>query len=157
MTDKQKEITERLKREFEVCDKHILRIHQAMERLGLPIPLSVDDYVYMNDEQIACVDQFIFRFSKLQDAMGAKIFRLILSYLGDDVTSLPMRDVLNRLERYELLPSVDEWIYLRDLRNDLAHDYPLLEANVVAILNQLFVKVEELISIYTKIAKQVTF
>jgi hypothetical protein len=155
MTDKEKEITERLQREFEVCDKHILRIRQAVERLGLPIPLSAEAYAYLNEEQVGCVDQFIFRFSKLQDAMGAKIFRYILAYMGDDVTSLPMRDILNRMERYHLLSSADEWIYLRDLRNELSHDYPLMESSVVDILNQLFLKMESLIEIYERIKKSI--
>lgn len=34
MTEKKKEITERLEREFDVCDKHILRINEALEGLG---------------------------------------------------------------------------------------------------------------------------
>ena len=29
MTEKKKEITERLEREFDVCDKHILRINEG--------------------------------------------------------------------------------------------------------------------------------
>ena len=38
MTEKKKEITERLEREFDVCDKHILRINEALEGLGVNIP-----------------------------------------------------------------------------------------------------------------------
>ena len=30
--------------------------------------------------------------------MGAKIFRYVLEYLDEDISSLPMRDILNRLE-----------------------------------------------------------
>ena len=30
MTEKKKEITERLERQFDVCDKHILRINEAL-------------------------------------------------------------------------------------------------------------------------------
>lgn len=46
--------------------------------------------------------------SKLQDAMGAKLFRYILEHLNEDISSLPMRDILNRLERYNIIPSVSE-------------------------------------------------
>ena len=59
--------------------------------------------------------------------MGAKLFRYILEYLNEDVTSLPMRDILNRLERYNIIPSASEWIYVRELRNEIAHDYPIDE------------------------------
>ena len=50
----------------------------------------------------------------LQDSMGAKIFRYILEYLDEDITALPMRDILNRLERYLIIPSADEWTYIRE-------------------------------------------
>ena len=151
MTSRRKEINERLQREFEVCDKHILRINEALEELSSTLPLTNESYAQLSSEQIRCIDQFIFRFSKLQDAMGAKIFRYILEYLDEDVTSLPMRDILNRLEKYKFLPDANEWIYIRELRNEIAHDYPLMENDVVNILNELFSKVNTLYGIYDKL------
>lgn len=151
MTEKKKEITERLEREFDVCDKHILRINEALEGLGVNIPMSADCYSNLTTEQVRCIDQFIFRFSKLQDSMGAKIFRHILEYLDEDITALPMRDILNRLERYLIIPSADEWTYIRELRNEISHDYPLLETDVAAILNELFSKTDIIFSIYSKL------
>ena len=151
MTNSKQEINERLQREFEICDKHILRINEALEELSAVLPLSSDNYATLNSEQIRCLDQFIFRFSKLQDAMGAKIFRFLLEHLDEDVTALPMRDILNRLERYHILSDANEWIYIRELRNEIAHDYPLLENDVVRILNELFSKVDVLYGIYDKL------
>ena len=151
MTNRRQEINERLQREFEVCDKHILRINEALEELSSTLPLTIENYVLLNSEQVRCIDQFIFRFSKLQDAMGAKIFRYILEYLDEDVTSLPMRDILNRLEKYKFLPDANEWIYIRELRNEIAHDYPLMENDVVNILNELFTKVNTMYGIYDKL------
>ena len=141
MTLRKQEISERLDREFTICDKHILRIDEAMKELAAVLPLYNESYTSLTSEQIRCLDQFIFRFSKLQDAMGAKIFRFLLEYLDEDVTALPMRDILNRLERYHILPDANEWIYIRELRNEIAHDYPLMENDVVRILNELFSKV----------------
>ena len=151
MTNRRQEINERLQREFEVCDKHILRINEALEELSSTLPLTTESYAQLSSEQIRCIDQFIFRFSKLQDAMGAKIFRYILEYLDEDVTSLPMRDILNRLEKYKFLPDANEWIYIRELRNEIAHDYPLMENDVVHILNELFSKVNTMYGIYDKL------
>ena len=62
MTEKKKEITERLEREFDVCDKHILRINEALEGLGVNIPMSADCYSNLTTEQVRCIDQFIFLF-----------------------------------------------------------------------------------------------
>lgn len=83
--------------------------------------------------------------------MGAKIFRNLLEYLDEDVTALPMRDVLNRLERYRLLDSAEEWGYIRELRNEIAHDYPLMENDVVTILNELASKVPVLLTVYDRL------
>ncbi len=154
MTARKQEITERLHREFEICDRHIIRIQEALKGLGIEIPMSAVCYASLSEEQIRCLDQFIFRFSKLQDAMGAKIFRYILELLDEDVTSLPMRDILNHLERYHLIPSADEWVYIRELRNEIAHDYPLMESDVVDTLNELLTKVDVLFDIYSKIRKE---
>ena len=151
MTAKRQETIERLQREYEVCDKHILRIDEALRGLKVDFPLTLETYQSFDSDQIRCIDQFIFRFSKLQDAIGAKIFRYTLEILEEDVTSLPMRDILNRLERFNIIPSTDEWIYIRELRNEIAHDYPLYENEIVAILNELVVKVEVVIDIYNKL------
>ena len=151
MTAKRQETIERLQREYEVCDKHILRIDEALRGLKVDFPIALGTYQSFDSEQIRCIDQFIFRFSKLQDAIGAKIFRYILEILEEDVTSLPMRDILNRLERFNIIPSADEWVYIRELRNEIAHDYPLYENEIVAILNELIVKVEVVIDIYNRL------
>ena len=151
MTEKKQEIAERLQREFEVCDKHVLRINEAIAGLNIDLPMSADCYANLNTEQVRCIDQFIFRFSKLQDAMGAKIFRYLLEYLDEDISALPMRDILNRLERYLIIPSADEWTYIRELRNEVSHDYPLLETDLVSILNDLLSKTGTLFGIYDKL------
>lgn len=155
MMAKKQELLERLSRDFEVCDRHILRIKEALQGLSTEQPLSLDTYGALTPEQVRCIDQFIFRFSKLQDAMGAKIFRNLLAYWDEDITNLPMRDVLDRLERYRIIPSANDWVYIRELRNELSHDYPLLEADVVTVLNELFQKVYVLLDIYDKIKRAV--
>lgn len=150
MTNRKQELMERLSREFDICDRHIQRIDEALEAMHTDIPMSVDSYTNLDENQIRCMDQFIFRFSKLQDAMGAKIFRYVLEYLDEDVSALPMRDILNLLERYHFIDSADEWGYIRELRNEIAHDYPLLENDIVSVLNELISKVPILKSIYKR-------
>ncbi len=41
--------------------------------------------------------------------------------------------------------------YIRELRNEISHDYPLLETDVAAILNELFSKTDIIFSIYSKL------
>jgi hypothetical protein len=151
MLSKKEELYERLQREFERCERHILRINEALSGLRVEIPISEADYVSFTPEQVRCVDQFIFRFSKLQDALGAKVFRYVLEYLDEDISALPMRDILNRMERYGIIPDVNEWSYIRELRNEISHDYPLAEHDVLDALNELFTKVPLLFDIYRKV------
>ena len=147
MTEREKEIRERITREFEVCDRHIIRIKEALNELSAI-------HQTLTSDEVRCLDQFIFRFSKLQDAMGAKLFRYSLEHLNEDISSLPMRDILNRLERYNIIPSVSEWIYVRELRNEIAHDYPIDDQEVVQAINELINKTDLLLEIYKELKKR---
>lgn len=154
MTEREKEIRERITREFEVCDRHIIRIKEALDELSAILPIQCDKYQTLTSDEVRCLDQFIFRFSKLQDAMGAKLFRYILEHLNEDTSSLPMRDILNRLERYNIIPSVSEWIYVRELRNEIVHDYPIDDQEVVQAINELINKTDLLLEIYKELKKR---
>lgn len=113
--------------------------------------MSADCYSNLTTEQVRCIDQFIFRFPNCKIPWEQKYSRYILEYLDEDITALPMRDILNRLERYLIIPSADEWTYIRELRNEISHDYPLFETDVAAILNELFSKTNIIFSIYSKL------
>ena len=73
-----------------------------------------------------------------------------MEYLDEDVSALPMRDILNLLERYHFIDRADEGGYIRELRNEIAHDYPLMENDIVSVLNELISKVSILKSIYKR-------
>lgn len=70
------------------------------------------------------LDQFAYRYTRLQDDMGAKLMPAVLRALQEDTPSLSMLDRLNRLEQLGWLPSAEEWGDLRRVRNEFAHDYP---------------------------------
>ena len=68
-------------------------------------------------------DQLLFRFTKLQDAMGERLVPATLAWLREAHEAWPMRDCLDRLERLGYL-DVEVWLQWRDVRNRLAHEYP---------------------------------
>lgn len=70
------------------------------------------------------LDQFAYRYTRLQDDLGAKLMPAVLRALQEDIASLSMLDRLNRLEQLGWLPSAEEWGDLRRVRNEFAHDYP---------------------------------
>jgi hypothetical protein len=106
------------------CELHLLALREAMERC--PQPLTEAHFARRDAELIAALDQFAYRFTKLQDVMSAKVFRqYALEVLHEPVESAPIIDILNLLERYGLLPSVVRWQEIREIRNQITHECQL--------------------------------
>jgi len=71
------------------------------------------------------VNSFLFNYIKIQDKLGASLFRKLLFSLREiNNENLPMIDILNLLEKLEIIPSVEAWDRLREIRNVIAHEYP---------------------------------
>lgn len=106
------------------CDKHLKRISGAHTKMSLFMPLDAKKYQQLTDDEIEHVDQFLFRFAKLQDAIGEKLFVLMLEFLKEEnVKAKPFVDTLNRLEQLGLLDDKNIWLELRKIRNNIAHQY----------------------------------
>lgn len=120
--------------------KHLKRLQNAIEALerNYIFPLSMKSFenILESVEHLAYSDQIIYRFSKLQDCMGAKLFKSVLLYEGENVNK-PFLDILNQLEVIDII-DVDEWFEIRDLRNEIAHDYEDNDEIAVNILNTIY-------------------
>lgn len=144
-------IVEKIEKIFYECDKHLLRIKSSAKELEPLMPLDKDSYVHLNDDNIQALDQFLFRFSKLQDAMGQKLFKTILMYLDEDVEGKPFIDILNMMEKFSLINRAHDWKQLRDDRNELAHNYEDEPEEMSENINTLFQKRVLIENIYSKI------
>jgi uncharacterized protein with HEPN domain len=67
------------------------------------------------------VEAFVGRFARLQDSLGDKLLPLLLSALGE--TPSAVIDNLDRAERLGLIKSSDDWLAMRQLRNQMIHEY----------------------------------
>jgi len=67
------------------------------------------------------VDAFVGRFSRLQDTVGDKLLPQLLTVLGEKAESVI--DNLDRAEKLCFLGSADEWMSIRNLRNQMIHEY----------------------------------
>ncbi|MDP2178680.1 hypothetical protein [Methylicorpusculum sp.] len=67
------------------------------------------------------VEAFVGRFGRLQDTLGDKLLPLLLSLLGEKVSSVI--DNLDRAERLGFINSTDDWMAMRNLRNQMVHEY----------------------------------
>ncbi len=118
-------------------------------------PLTTEIFNSFSDATIGNIDQLIFRFTKLQDELGNNTFRFLLEYLREDIAEKPFRDILNILERLKIIESADIWLSLRELRNDLTHDYPEMIDETVDKLNHLYNQLPLLENILSIIEEQV--
>lgn len=129
------------------CNQHKKRLTKAQSNLKKNIPIIKDDYLNFDDITMGFVDQMIYRFSKLQDTMGEKLFPSLLELMGEEVKSKSFIDRLNRIEELEILYK-DEWMSLRKDRNEIAHEYSFNIDEVVDGINLIFNRSDKLLSLY---------
>jgi hypothetical protein len=132
---------------------HLQRVNEAIEEIEkkYSFPISENDFekILENRVDLAFSDQIIYRFSKLQDLIGAKLFKSFLLYQGENIDR-PFRDILNRFEQIEIL-NVEEWFEVRNLRNEIAHNYDSNQNIAIEILNGIFETRNDLRKILDKI------
>ena len=126
------------------CNKHVKRMQFAYEKISPLFPVTKERISKLKDDEISYIDQIIYRFSKLQDAIGNKLFKAVLIYLDEDVLNKSGIDIFNRLEQLEIIENYESWKDLRDLRNELAHEYEEDEKETAEKLNTLFEKKADL-------------
>ncbi len=128
------------------CSRHAKTIRTAKKHITGLFPLDLDKYKNIDEIDLSFIDQMVYRFSKLQDTMGEKIFPGILSLLGENIKNKPFIDRLNRLEELELL-QMQSWMQLRKVRNEISHEYAFNLEEVVDNLNDIFILSDTLLSI----------
>ncbi len=115
-------MNEELKEIFKICDNMFKNASIDYDELKTK---SLDINFFENYTNTRLVNSFLFNFSKLQDKIGAKLFRKVLYELKEiDNINMPMIDVLNTLEKLEILEDSNKWDKLREIRNSIAHEYP---------------------------------
>lgn len=126
-----------LKEYLDVCDLHLDRMKTALSKIKKYYPFKENSFPLKDSDDLAYLDMFTTRFSKLQDTLGNKIFGLALDLLGNGSQNLTYIDRLNFLEKYGILESAAKWRGLRDIRNELAHEYPNSYAKQSKTLNRV--------------------
>ncbi|MEC9483013.1 MAG: hypothetical protein UMU75_06740, partial [Halomonas sp.] len=67
------------------------------------------------------VEAFASRFCRLQDTLGDKLLPILLEALGEP--DRPLLINLEKAEKYGWLESSEQWTALRQLRNQMIHEY----------------------------------
>ncbi len=105
-----------LKSELELMDKATEYLRYSYKRCQA-IEKS-EDYT---DEELEHFESLTGRFARLSDLLIQKIFRLIDQLDLEDLGTV--RDRINRAEKKELISSSEEFVDIRELRNNIAHQY----------------------------------
>lgn len=137
---------------WQQCQRHAHHMAHAMSAIQPTLPLTADDLTQLNDEAVWDWDQFVLRFTKLQDTLGARLFPALLEHLQEPYEDRPIIDKLHRLEKLGYLPKLDDWQALRVIRNRFAHDYPEDDALKAAYLNEAISSVPLLLALLAGIA-----
>lgn len=134
------------------CDKHLQRTNGAYLKMSAFMPLDTKRYQQLTDDEIEHIDQFLFRFAKLQDAIGEKLFLLLLEFLKEEnIKNKPFIDILNRLEQLGLLDDKNVWLTLRKIRNNIAHQYEDEPQQATEALNAIYAAKPILEKIYNRL------
>ena len=117
------------------------------------MPLTTESIQQLTEDEIEHIDQYLYRFAKLQDVTGEKLFPSLLSFLGEDTEKKSFIDIFNRLEQLEVIQDYDRWVQLRIIRNELSHEYEDEPAANAEKLNRIFALKYELESYYNDVKK----
>ena len=97
-------------------------MNYALTKVKPLFPLSAERYQNLSFDDLNYLDQLIFRFSKLQDSMGNRLFPAILENMGEDIHDKPFIVLLNRMEKLSLLESHKQWLLFRETRNEVSQE-----------------------------------
>jgi hypothetical protein len=145
------ELSNKLKETIAICSLHHQRMMFAWESIKKYFPLTEINFNKLSPLELALFDQLIYRFSKLQDSIGSRLFKQLLEALEEDFSGLPFIDILYKLEKLNLLDNAKEWIVLRQIRNTVSHEYPFFKEIQIEELNLLPEEVVKLDAIWSKL------
>jgi len=140
----------KLKLHLEESNIHIDRLNDVLNVLEKLYPLTTETIEILSLENKDKLDVLAFRFSKLQDLLGTKIFREYLEVLQYPVEDKNFLELLKELDKQNII-DIDIWSEFRGIRNSISHDYPFDEDEKVEAINYLIKNVKYLINITKKI------
>ncbi len=78
----------------------------------------------LTSEQRRLLNQLAYRFIKLQDTLGERVLPGLLVLKGEPLAeSATFAEKLQCLDRLGAIASAENWRVLRELRNQIAHEY----------------------------------
>lgn len=107
----------------ELLKSELALMHKAQKKLEYSYEVcrkisDKDKYTYEEEDRFEALTS---RFARLSDILIQKIFRLIESLEMEKGGTV--RDRINRVEKWGIIESADDYLLIRELRNSIAHEY----------------------------------
>lgn len=142
-----KKVNIKLERTLRECESHLLRLNSAYSKMQHFMPLTAERYEKLTEDEIEHIDQYLYRFSKLQDTIGERLFKFTLDSLGENTAKKSFIDIFNKLEQLDIVSDYDIWAQLREIRNELTHEYVEDAGENAVRLNKIY-KVKDRLALY---------
>jgi hypothetical protein len=120
--------------------KMIEALRYSFERAKFASQFRENQTIELTPEQAEILEALTARFARLADITIQKLFRAIDALEFVDEGSLI--DRLNRMEKRNIIANAEEWIVIRKLRNQIAHDYVI--GDLIQLQRDIFSKCEVL-------------
>ena len=114
--DKDQPITDLLQSEWELLQSAMHTLHLSIlkcQSIGIK-----ESYTF---EELESFDSLTSKFNRTSDIFTQKVLRTVWMLLHEPF--VPFIDLVNKCEKMLIIRSADQMIEIRDLRNQIAHEY----------------------------------
>ena len=112
------------------------RLRRSMAAVGFLGPLDATRMVALDDAGQDACDAFLKRFESLVAQLQDQVWPQAMREEGEDPTGLTRRMVAEFMDRLGLVPDARAMARVNELRNVLAHAYPLEPARQAQLLTE---------------------
>lgn len=116
MSAKEQYYLELLARNQKLLQDSVATLNKSVEKAQ-----SIGRKTEYTFEEMETFDSLTSKFSRTSDIFLQKIIRALWELLHED--RMPLIDVLNRAEKLQIIHSADTMLEIRDIRNQIAHEY----------------------------------
>lgn len=116
MNKKEKLLRKELKNDLSILDRALDTFNYSYEnckKIGIK-----EEYTY---EELDKFESLTSRFARISDILTQKVLKTIFLLLREDVKTFI--DRINKAEKLEMIDSSEQLKTIRDLRNEIAHEY----------------------------------
>ncbi|MDP7157841.1 MAG: hypothetical protein QF922_06435 [SAR324 cluster bacterium] len=105
-----------LKQHWDLLLRSLKTLQQSREKTQ--VYLNKTD---LNFEELESIDSLTSKFGRTSDIYLQKVLRTVWLLLRED--TVPLIDLLNRAEKLMMILSADQLLQMRDIRNQITHEY----------------------------------